>query len=68
VVGRSSGDIPHCAKISFFLPEMETEMQKWLNQRNSVKPQLRNERKITTMTRCNAKKPQDTKRIFILIS
>jgi len=32
VVGRSSGDIPHCAKISFFLPEMETEMQKWLNQ------------------------------------
>jgi len=55
VVGRSSGDIPHCAKISFFLPEMETEMQKWLNQRNSVKPQLRKERKITTMTRCNAK-------------
>jgi len=28
VVGRSSGDIPHCAKISFFLPEMETEIAK----------------------------------------
>jgi len=58
VVGRSSGDLPHCAKTAFF-PEMETEMVK--SEKFCENP----ERKITKLTCCNAKKNhQDTKRIF----
>jgi len=61
VVGRSSGDLPHCAKTAFF-PEMETEMVK--SEKFCENP----ERKITKLTCCNAKKTSRYKTNFLFLS
>jgi len=64
VVGRSSGDIPHCAKTAFFSGngirnEIIRKIEKFCE--NS-------ERKITKLTCCNAKKTSRYKTNFLFLS